>query len=162
MTDYVYESKYQAGMTLKQMITNAVSAQGGPRPRCKQPVNVEVYQGEGVSVPLDNSTTRYAATNLFTCAAVIFTSEESNVAYLYHAASGIVSQLTFNAAMTALGNVSLGSVYVVYTFPQPTDQNYYDDASNIANYGVPVANIIYAPNLGDPVFGITSQGIVGS
>lgn len=161
MTDYIYNGSIQQNMTFNQMVAAALANQGGPQPRCRQASNFDVPERTGVTVPLNGATTRYVAMPLLTCAAVIFASAQSSNAYLYHAGGGIVPQLTFAAAMTALGNVPLASVFVIYTFPTPSDKYYYGDASAIATYGVPEANIIYAPKLPDTFFGITSQGIVG-
>ena len=161
MTDYIYNGSIQQNMTFKEMVSAAIANQGGPQPRCRQASNFDVNERTGVTVPLNGTTTRYVAIPLFSCAAVIFASAESSNAYLYHAGGGIVPQLTFDTAMTALGNVSLASVFVIYTFPNASDDYYYADARLIAAYGIPEANIIYAPKLPDSFFGITSQGIVG-
>lgn len=161
MTDYIYNGSTQQNMTFQQMVSLAQANKGGPQPRCRQIPNEDVYEGFGVMVPLNGTTKRYVATPLYSCAAVIFASADSSNAYLYHAPSGMVSQQVFNTAMAALGNVSTQNVYVIYTFPNPSDGNYYKDASGIAAFGIPDANIVYAPKLPDSLFGITSQGIVG-
>ncbi len=161
MTDYIYNGSLQQNMTFNQMVALALANQGGPQPRCRQPFSVEVYEGFGAIVPLDGTTKRYVATPLYSCAAVIFASAQAPNAYLYHAPSGMVSQQIFNTAMAALGNVAQASVYVIYTFPNASDQNYTADANAIAGYGIPAANIIYAPKLPETFFGITGQGIVG-
>lgn len=161
MTDYIYNGSIQQNITFQQMISLAQANKGGPQPRCRQVPNVDVYEGFGAIVPLNGTTKRYVATPLYSCAAVIFTSVDSSNAYLYHAPSGMVSEQIFNTAMSALGNVSKKNVFVIYTFPNPSDGNYYKDASAIAAFGIPDANIIYAPKLPEGFFGITCQGIVG-
>ena len=161
MTNYNYDGSLQQNISFSTMVAAAFSHQGGPQAVCSQPIDVYVDQATGVAVPFDGTTTRYVAIPLLTCAAVIFASDQSATAYLYHALSGTVSQQTFNTAMAAIGPVPLTSVYVIYTFPNPSDSNYMADANGIANYGIPTANIIYAPDLLGSSFGITSQTIIG-
>jgi hypothetical protein len=161
MTDYIYNGSTQQNMTFQEMISLAQANKGGPQPRCRQVPIIDVYEGSGVIIPLNGTTKRYVAIPLYSCAAVIFTCADSSNAYLYHAPSGMVSQQIFNTAMAALGNVSKQNVYVIYTFPNPSDGNYYKDASELIAYGIPEVNIIYAPRLPDSFFGLTSQGIVG-
>ena len=161
MTDYYYDGSAQQNTTFSTMVNWALTNKGGPRPTCPQPIDVMVRENEGFAVPIDGTEKRFVAFNLQGCAAVIFASAESATAYIFHAASGLIPKQEFNKAMQALGNVTLASVYVIYTFPKASDAHYEVEAKKLAVYGIPAKNIIYAPELPGTFFGITSQTILG-
>ncbi|WP_118975187.1 hypothetical protein [Taibaiella koreensis] len=161
MTNYIYDGSLAENISFSTMISAAQSKHGGPQPICKQKITKMIPQEEGIAIKLDGSDTRYVAVPLISCAAVIFASAQSDTAYLYHALSGTVPQQIFNTAMAALGKVALQSVFVIYTFTNPSDKNYIADAGALALYGIPDKNIIFAPSLLGSTFGINAQTIVG-
>ncbi len=151
----VFEYKKSIGAIL--YVRLALTNKGGPRPTCSQPIDVMVRENEGFTVPIDGTKKRFVAINLIGCAAVIFASAESSNAYIYHAVSGAVPKEEFDKAMRVLGSVTSAGVYIIYTFPKESDDNYLAQASKLVLYGIPAKNIIYAPELPLGVFGITSQ-----
>jgi hypothetical protein len=161
MIIYTYDGSVEQGLTFSNMVASARIRKLGPQPISSEPANFYVGEGTGAAVPYGEPIKRFVALPLISCAAVIFATAESLTAYIYHASRGIVPVEAFNSAMAALGRVSLQSVFVIYTFPAPSDANYMAAANQLAVYGIPPNNIIYAPELSLNSFGINSATVIG-
>ncbi|WPP50822.1 hypothetical protein [Catalinimonas niigatensis] len=165
MIDYVYNGKMQQNISISKMLRFGLTQGGGPIPRLTGGGNTtHIHQTNGSFIPFDETANKGIASGLLTCAAVLFASTDPNAelgTYVYHALSGSVNIATINNAREFLGNPPAKSIVVLYTFPNPSDDNYVASAQGIVNSGIPANQVLFAPNLPTSHFGSGGDFFIG-
>jgi hypothetical protein len=100
---------------------------------------------------------------LITCASVCYLNTANNLAYVFHANAGHVSQANFTAAMVAIGSGGPAhpTVVIAYAHPNATDAGYQATINSFVAWGVPTNNIVEITHLFLPQFGMNNLLQIG-
>lgn len=124
-------------------------------------------QGTGETLDINPAHPDLAkAIGLISCACVIFQNKVQGApngeAYIYHAASGVLSANEIGDALGAINWQNNGAnIRVVFAHPDGASPGYITSLNNIVNAGIPTNQIIEIMNLSINTFGMNNNGLIG-
>jgi hypothetical protein len=154
-----------------QTIPGVLLAMGGALPPAniifslfpRIPNTHNLGQGQGRPVRESPIAEVTRSIGLISCASVCYLNTANNLAYVFHANTGAVSQGQFMAAMVAIdsGGPTHATVNIAYAHQNANDQGYQDTINDLQGWGVPPNNIVEITHLLVNQFGMNNLLQIG-